>query len=323
MVPGRGERNNPALAGDSLQDYAYLGLGVICAAAGGELFVRGVVGLALAARVSGAIIGATLAAFATSSPELAVAISAATGQKPQIALGDALGSSIVNVALILGIALVISPIQIAHGTLKRDFPVALGVPAATAFLCIDGVLSRIESALLLSLFLGWLSAAVMDAHRQRSASGVSESPPARNAVICGAVGLVLLFGAGQLIVSGARGIAATMGISEFVIGATIVAIGTSVPELATTLIAKLRGHDEVGLGTVLGSNIFNGLWIVPVAALIHPIEFEWQEVAIALAFGVLAMLIVFPSRQGRIGRGRGVMLLIVYGVYVGAILLLK
>jgi len=133
---------------------------------------------------------------------------------------------------------------------------------------------------------------------------------------------VLLFGAGQLIVSGARAIAESMGITEFVIGATIVAVGTSVPELATTLIAKLRGHDEVGLGTVLGSNIFNGLWIVPVAAVIHPIEFEWREVAVALAFGVLAMLIVYPPRQGLIGRGRGVLLLIIYCVYVGAIVLM-
>ncbi len=306
-----------------MQDYALLGLGVACAAAGGELFVRGAIGLALAARVSGAIIGVTIAAFATSSPELAVAISAATDHKPQIALGDALGSSVVNVALILGLALVISPIQSSRSSLKRDFPVALGVPVVTAFLCIDGMLSRIEGALLLGLFIAWLAAVVMDARRQRSASGISESPPGWHAVIWGAAGLVLLFAAGQLIVSGARGIAESLGITEFVIGATIVAVGTSVPELATTLIAKLRGHDEVGLGTVLGSNIFNGLWIVPVAALIHPIEIGWHEVAIALASGALAMLVVFPSRHGLIGRSRGVMLLIVYGVYVGAILVLK
>lgn len=306
-----------------MQDYALLGLGIACAAAGGELFVRGVIGLALAARVSGAIIGATIAAFATSSPELAVAISAATYQKPQIALGDALGSSVVNVALILGLALVISPIQSPRSSVQRDFPVALGVPVITAFLCIDGVLSRIEGALLLGLFLVWLVAVVIDAHRQRSAATISESPPSWRAAIFGAVGLLLLIGAGLLIVSGARGIAESLGITEFVIGATIVAVGTSVPELATTLIAKLRGHDEVGLGTVLGSNIFNGLWIVPVAALIHPIEIGWHEVAIALAFGALAMLAVFPSRQGLIGRGRGIMLLIVYGLYLGAIVLMR
>ena len=306
-----------------MQDYAFLGLGVVCAAAGGEFFVRGVVGLALAARVSGAIIGATLAAFATSSPELAVAISSAIDHKPQIAFGNALGSNVVNIALILGLALVISPIQCSRGSLKRDFPVALGVPVVTAFLCTDGVLSRIEGALLLGLFLAWLAAVVMDARRQRSASGASESPPGWHAAMLGAIGLALLFGAGQLIVSGARGIAESMGMSEFVIGATIVAIGTSVPELATTLIAKLRGHDEVGLGTLLGSNIFNGLWIVPIAALIHPIEIEWHEAAIALAFGALAMLVVFPPRQGLIGRSRGAMLLIMYWAYVGTMVLLK
>ena len=303
-----------------MQDYVYLALGVVCAAAGGELFVRGAVGLANAARVSGAIIGATVAAFATSSPEMAVAITSAVEQRPQIALGDALGSNVVNVALILGIALLISPIQSSRDSVKRDFPVALAVPLVVGLLCLDGILSRVEGAILLALFLAWFAAVILEARRQRRVSGPTESASGLRAAVFGGVGLVLLFAAGKLIVSGARGIAESFGITEFVIGATIVAVGTSVPELATAVIAKLRGHDEVGLGTLLGSNIFNGLWIVPVAATIYPIGFDRGEVAVALIAGLVSMLAVFPPARGLIGRGRGAALIAIYAGYLAAVL---
>jgi cation:H+ antiporter len=132
-------------------------------------------------------------------------------------------------------------------------------------------------------------------------------------------GLIFLVAAGHLIVAGARGIAISFGIDEFIIGATIVAVGTSVPELATTVIAKLRGHDEVGLGTILGSNIFNGIFIVAVAAIIYPITVAWQEVAIALVFGFVALVFSYPARNGFIGRRRGVLLLVLYAAYLAAI----
>ncbi len=120
--------------------------------------------------------------------------------------------------------------------------------------------------------------------------------------------------------AGARGIAHTYGIDEFIIGATLVALGTSAPELATAIIAKIKGHDEVGLGTLLGSNIFNGLFIVPVAASIHPIVVRWDEVMVALFFGLAALIIPFPDRKDRISRRRGVLLLVVYVLYVAAVL---
>jgi cation:H+ antiporter len=304
-----------------LHYYFLLILGVACAAAGGDLFVRGAVGIARAARISGAIIGATVAAFATSSPELAVAVSSATAQRPQIALGDALGSSVVNVALILGLVLVISPIHSPRTTVTRDFPVALAVPIVTAVVCLDGTISRIDGALMLCLFGIWFIAVAREALRQRDTPEATKKASARRLALYATVGLVLLFMAGQLIVSGARGVAQSFGISEFVIGATIVAVGTSVPELATAVIAKWRGHDEVSLGTMLGSNIFNGLWIVPVAAIIYPIDIEWPKVAAALIFGLLTMAIVFPPRDGVIGRDRGMVSLLLYVSYVGAILI--
>jgi cation:H+ antiporter len=304
-----------------MNDYVALILGVICAGIGGELFVRGAVGLAHWARVSPGIIGATIAAFATSSPELSVAVSAALAGKPQISLGDALGSNVVNVALILALALVISGIQSPRDSMKRDFPVALLVPVITGVLVLDGVLSRFDGFLMLSMFLAWLVAAVIEARKQRSvAEEVLGEHRGWFAVLSCVVGLGFLIAAGNLIVAGARGIAMAFGIEAFVIGATIVAVGTSVPELATTVIAKLRGHDEVGLGTILGSNIFNGIFIVAVAAIIYPITISWREVAVTLVFGLVALVCTYPTRRGFIERRRGVLLLVLYTVYLATIL---
>lgn len=303
-----------------MSPYLTLALGVLSAGIGGELFVRGTVSLATWARIAPGIVGATVAAFATSSPELSVSITSALAGTPQIALGDALGSNVVNIALILASVLLISGIQSSRDSIRRDLPVAFLVPVLTAALAADGELSRMDGLVMLSLFLAWIIATMIEARRQRSAAeevlGAHRLAPA---LLSAALGLGLLVGAGLLIVDGARAIAVSFGLSEFVIGATVVAVGTSVPELATALISKLRGHDEVGLGTVLGSNIFNGLFIVAVAALIHPIVFDASSVRVALAFGLVAVMLTLPGKSGYIGRGRGLLLLLLYVAYVVAV----
>jgi cation:H+ antiporter len=304
-----------------MDSYLSLFAGVVLAALGGELFVRGAVGLARWAKVTPAMVAVTVAAFATSSPELSVAINSALAGRPQIALGDSLGSNVVNVALILGTALLISGIRTPRDSLRRDFPAAIVVPLVTVVFVADGELSRLEGLALLLGFLAWLASAVAEARRQRRA-WVDDGLKTKHvrALAATGVGLGLLVLAGTLIVAGARGVARSFGLDEFVIGATVVAVGTSVPELATTIMAKLRGHDEVGLGTVLGSNLFNGLLIVAVAALIHPIRIESSEVIVALAFGIAAVALTFPIRDGQLGRVRGALLLTLYAGYLYTIL---
>ena len=303
-----------------MNDYTLLLLGVACAGLGGELFVRGAVGLAHWVRVRPGIIGATVAAFATSSPELSVAINSALAGNPKISLGDALGSNVVNVALILGLALLISGIQSPRDSVKRDFPVGVLIPIITGVLFLDGELSRIDGLLMLGMFCAWLVATIIEARKQRSAADKILGEHRVWLVVLSCVaGLALLVAAGNFIVKGARGLALAFGVGEFIIGATIVAIGTSVPELATTIIAKLRGHDEVGLGTILGSNIFNGIFIIAVAAIIHPITVAWREIAIALVFGLVALVCTYPPRSGFIERRRGILLLALYVAYLAAI----
>lgn len=303
-------------------DYLLLLLGITAAGVGGELFVRGAIGLAAWARIPAGIIGATIAAFATSSPELAVSLSASIEGKPHIALGDALGSNVVNIALILGIALSITSLKAARDSIRRDFPVAILAPLLTAVLVIDGEISRLDALVMLGVFIAWLAAVTIEVRKQRSlAENVLGETSKVRVVACVIGGLILLIAAGRMIVTGAKSIAFSFGLEEFVIGATVVAIGTSVPELATVLISKFRGHEEIGLGTILGSNIFNNLWIVSVAALVTPMTaLPLRELAVGIGFGIITVALTLPARNGVIGRSRGAMLIVLYVGYLITIL---
>ncbi|MEZ5144838.1 MAG: calcium/sodium antiporter [Acidimicrobiales bacterium] len=291
--------------------------GVAAAGVGGELFVRGAVGLAAWARVPATIVAVTVAAFATSSPELFVAISAASAGEPAVAFGDAVGSNVVNVALILGIALLVRPTTIQRESARRDLPVAIGVPFATLLLVADGSLSRFDGALLLSAFVVWLGVTVHHARRAR-ATAVEVLGETRHGLAVAQVvgGLALLVLAGRLVVVAAKAIGEHFGLDPFVVGATLVAIGTSAPELATTLAASLKGHEEVGVGAILGSNIFNGLWIVSITALLRPFPVTVGEVALGLGAGGLATLLLVPGPSLELRRPRGAALVALYLLYL-------
>jgi cation:H+ antiporter len=297
-----------------LADLAWLALGVLIAWAGGELFVRGSAALAAACAVPAGLIGSTVAAFATSSPELSVSVNAALEGAPQIALGDALGSNVVNIGLVLGLTLLIGPSHVTRTGVRADLPAVLAVPLLIGLLIQDGEIGRLDAALLLAGFCGWLAFSIRDVQRDTVAGRAR--PPVARAIGPLVVGLVLLVGAGYAIVTGAKGLAAQFGWDPFIVGATLVAVGTSTPELATSLVAKLRGHADIGLGTILGSNVFNGAAIVPVAALIAPIRIAPAEVAVALGAGVLLVLAALPYRGASLGRARGVLMLALYAGYV-------
>lgn len=302
-----------------MNDYFAFGLGILCAGLGGDLFIRGAVGMARFLRVSTGIIGATVAAFATSSPELSVAFSSAISGAPRISFGDALGSNVLNVALILGITLLFGGIHAPRRTVRRNFLIALLTPVIVGLLALDGRLSRMDGLAMLAGFLAWLIRVTVEAGRERSAAGVVLGERReRAALLYSIAGLALLIAAGYLIVGAATGIAVSLGLSTFFIGGVVVAIGTSVPELATALISKLRGHDEVGLNTILGSNIFNGLLVIGVLVTIAPFDIPTAETQVALLFGVGTVALTLPSKRGTIERWRGPVLLALYVAYVAA-----
>jgi cation:H+ antiporter len=297
-------------------------LGILCAFFGGELFLRGVVGISEWLRVPKSVTAATLAAFATSSPEVSVAVTAALEGNPTIALGDALGSNIVNVALILGLVLCIGPLRFEWKTTRREFLVALFVPFLILFALLDGTFARWEAGLCLATFVGWLIFVVRDALHQRSmVVATMTTKQGLLAIVLGLAGLGVLVLAGHLIVSGASGIGQLLQMDPFLIGATMVAFGTSAPELATALVSKLRGHDEVGVGTILGSNIFNCLLIVGTTAMIRPFQQELRLILSSLVIGVVSVVMLTPLRQEKLGRGRGVVLLLLYALSIAVAVL--
>lgn len=294
------------------------------AAIGGEAFLKAIIDFANRFRVPSALVATTIAAFATSSPELTVSTMAALSARPEIGLGDALGSNVVNIALIFGIALLFGPIRPTHEDFRGNFKLALLVPLLTLILGLDGQLSRGEGVLLLLLFSAWLGVIVRSALQHRHRESFEHHSTFRShalvTVSLGVIGLLALIAAGRLFVSGATGIASALGIDTYVIGALVVAIGTSLPELVTVVLSRLRGHDDIGVGTLIGSNLFNGLAIVGVAATIHPIALPLQEIAITLLCGMAALLRLPPNRSGVIPRQRCLLLFAIYGIFVWATL---
>lgn len=297
--------------------FVLLILGLAGAAAGGELFLRGVLAAGRHYRLPAGFVAATVAAFATSGPELGVSVFAALEGNPQVGLGDALGSNVVNLGLVLGLTVLLARLRAPRRESLARVPYLVAAAALVGALMLDGRLGRPDAVLLLAAFAVWLASELRRV--ERVTTGKARVPAARSHMALGLVGLLVLFASGNIIVSAALEIAAAWNIDGFLFGATAIAVGTSVPELATAVISRARGHDEVGLGTLLGSNLFNGLFIVGTTALIHPIELQVGEVAIALTAAALLSLLLIPGRSGLLGRSRGALLLAGYASYAAVL----
>lgn len=301
-------------------DIVLLLAGIALAAVGGEYFVRGSVGLARWLRIPPGIVGATIAAFATSSPETSVAVLASLGGEPELALGDAAGSNLVNLGVVLGLTVIATPIVVGTADVRRELPVGIAAIGLLWVFAGEGTFTRIESAVFLSMFIAWMVWVVRDARRERAAVEALQNAPRRRVFTELAAGLLLLIIAGRLVVVAAKGFGEWLGWSEFVVGSLLVAAGTSTPEFVTAMVAARRGHAEVGVGAVMGSNVFNTLFVVGIAGLIHPITGEVEGLSLAVALGIIGTLLVVPGRDGRLGRLRGALLVAVYVAYVAGVL---
>jgi cation:H+ antiporter len=296
-----------------------------------DRFVEGSSALAFNLGVSPLVIGLTVVGFGTSAPEMLVAIFAAVEGNPSLAIGNAIGSNIANIALILGVTALIMPMVVHSRILRLEIPILVGVSIFALLLLIDNHLSALDGALLLVTLLTILTWLVRDAigskKRDVLAAEMYDEVPQRMALKAAlfwfAVGLIVLLASARLLVWGAVAIAQTMGISDLVIGLTIVAIGTSLPELAASITSTLRNEPDLAIGNVIGSNMFNLLAVLAIPGLISPTALPAQvltrdyPVMLGLTVALFVMAFHFRNDRRRINRVEGGLLLTAFLGYQG------
>lgn len=293
-----------------------------------DRFVEGSASVARHFGMPSLLIGMVIVGFGTSAPEMVVSALASMQGNPGIALGNAYGSNITNIALILGLTALISPIAVHSQVLKRELPILIAVTLLAAGLLYDGNLSRLDALIMLLVFAGLMAWTIREGLRRRDDALSSEmdaelaehAMPLNRALFWLVVGLVVLIGSSRVLVWGAVEIAHALGVSDLIIGLTIVAVGTSLPELASSLIATRKGEHDIALGNVIGSNLFNTLAVVGIAAGIHPLEVApeifQRDILVMTVLTVALFVICYGFRApGRINRIEGGLLLASYAGY--------
>lgn len=308
--------------------------GLVVLAFGADVLVRGASSLALLARIRASIVGLTVVAAGTSLPELVVSMKSALVGSPDLALGNVVGSNIFNLTVVLGFAALLRPLRVLASTVRMEAPVMVLAAFQLHLLARDGLIDRPEGAF---LTMGWLLFVVYMVHVAKRESGLAEEqefadelrPPVGQGLrgwllSLGwvALGVLLLVGGSEALVRGAVSIARLAGVSERVVGLTIVAAGTSLPELATSAVASWRGHDDIAVANVVGSNIFNSLAIVGLTSVVHPLgvnpllvmrDNPWML--------VLSVLVVPLFRAGmRVNRIEGALLVASFVAYLTLLL---
>lgn len=304
---------------------AYIILGLFLLVVGGEFLVRSSVGLSFKLNISKMVIGMTVVSFATSAPELLVSLQAAMDGSPAIALNNVIGSNIANIGLVLGITAIIGPIMVSKDFYKLNWPVMMAFSLVLFyFLQNDGLLTRIEG---LSLFLGLIVFLVVLIKSTKEEEESDEVDDKLATVGYGKIlgwlaigGLALYFGS-EFLVDGAKTLAKSVGVSEGVISITMIAIGTSVPELAASVIAAVKGEKAISLGNLIGSNIFNIASVLGLTSLIKDIpvtepQILDRDIFWMLGFAFVILPLVFLPKQFNLNRFKGIVLFLAYVLFI-------
>jgi len=295
---------------------------------GADRFVAGAAAIAGNLGVSVLIIGLTIVGLGTSAPEILVSSIAAWEGNPGLAIGNALGSNIANIGLILGLTALIAPIRIQSHMLKKELPILLAITLIALALMWDGVLGRLDGVALLAglvLVIFWLVRQGLESRRDPLLSELDAEVPARidmgHAVMWFLIGLMVLLVSSRMLVWGAVSIAHALGISDVVIGLTIVALGTSLPELAASIMSIVKGEHDLAIGNVVGSNMFNLLAVLGMPGIIRPGKFPAEilsrDYPVMIGLTLLMFIMAYGLRgAGHINRYEGAILLIVYLGYM-------
>ncbi|MCZ8335020.1 MAG: calcium/sodium antiporter [Rhodobacteraceae bacterium] len=297
--------------------YLLFVVGLVALFFGGEYLVRGASAIARKFNLSPMVIGLTIVGFGTSAPEMLVSVQAALADQPAIAIGNVLGSNIANILLILGLSALIAPLLIPVRKLWRDLAFMLAATAVIWVMLLDGQVTRLDGVLLLAGLVVFLIVAFVTGKSDEDQS-IEGDIPQWKAWAFTLGGLVVLVIGARFLVESATDIARAFGISEAIIGLTIVAVGTSLPELATSVIAAIRKQTEIAVGNIVGSNIFNIFGILGTTAVLAPIPADPRFAAIDMpwAMGTAVGLTVLAFVLGGLPRIAGVVLLAAYGGYL-------
>ena len=314
----------------TLMTFVYLIAGLVLLVAGAEVLVRGAAKLAAQFGIPPLIIGLTVVAFGTSAPETAVSVQAALDGSGDLAIGNVVGSNIANVLFILGLTALIAPLIVSRQLIRLDVPIMIGASLLTFALAWDGSLSKLDGAILFAGIVAYTAFLIISSRKQKSLEddefskefGLDEPvKPYAWAINLGLiiVGLVLLVSGSNFLVEGVVTLARTLGISELVIGLTVVAVGTSLPELATSVLAAIKGERDIAVGNIVGSNIFNLLCVLGLASMVSPQAISVAANALAFDFPVMiavavACLPIFFAGY-RINRWEGLLFLAYYVAY--------
>ena len=310
--------------------------GLLLLTAGAELLVRGAERLAASIGISPLVIGLTVVAFGTSAPELAVSVQAGLSGQENIALGNVVGSNVLNVLFILGVSALLSPLVVSAKLVRVEVPIMIGVSALLALMACDGRLGRLDGTLLFGGLLVYTAGSILFGLREKKATGQKHlvarghSEATRRGLWSRSIssvlgGLILLVLGARWLVEAAVFMARFLGVDDLVIGLTIVSAGTSLPEIATSIVASLRGERDIAVGNVVGSNIFNILGVLGLTALVMPQGISVSPAAIR--FDIPVMIVVAAAclpiffTENRISRWEGSVFLGYYGAYTAYLLL--
>jgi cation:H+ antiporter len=306
-----------------IQVYLLLILGLLLLFISGKYLVESSVVIARMFRIPTMIIGLTVVSFGTSAPELLVSLQAALKGLPEIAMGNVVGSNISNILLVLAITAVIFPIPVPEKSVRQDWPVMMGVSLLLFAFSLNGRLSRLEGLILVALLISYIGFAVIQARRNpevRVKEPGHKSMRGWVAVILFLVSCAGLAYGADLLVGNAARIAEKMGISQRVISITMVAVGTSIPELATSVIAALKKETDIAIGNIIGSNIMNILAVLGFTGIIGAIRVDKAiarfDIPWMLAVSVLLLLLMLPAARSRITRWEGIFMILIYLLYI-------
>ena len=291
---------------------------------GSDIFVDGSVSAAKLFRVPAVIIGLTIVSIGTSAPEAAVSITAGIKGSNEIAISNLVGSNILNILCVAGISAVITPFFVDKNVLKRDLPVAIAfMVIATVMAVTGGVVTRLEGVILFVIFVIYIAYLIRNAIKNRESVSDTEKPmsPLKSALFI-LIGIAAIVGGGQLVVGSAKIIAKTFGMSETLIGVTVVAIGTSLPELVTSIVAAYKGQSEIAIGNVVGSNIFNITFILGISSACSPIVVISESMIDSLVMiGTCAIGYLFCLTGKKLSRVEGIIMVAIYAVYTAYLIL--